>query len=129
MAASHTGLKTRLCKSGTIIKRTSSTAILGITEINLEDRSLTITFDGNKASYDITELDEITLAYAITVHKIQGSEYKIVVAPFSTQCHMMLKRNLLYTCVKRARSAIVIVGTKKAVAIAVGDNRIQQRNI
>jgi exodeoxyribonuclease V alpha subunit len=99
-----------------------------ITGINLEDRSLVITFDGKEVCYDATELDEVILAYAVTVHKSQGSEYKIVVAPFSTQHYMMLKRNLLYTCVTRAKQALVLVGTKKAVAIAISDNRIRQRN-
>jgi exodeoxyribonuclease V alpha subunit len=68
------------------------------------------------------------LAYAVTVHKSQGSEYKIVVAPFTTQHFMMLQRNLLYTCITRARNVFVMVGTEKAVGIAVGNNKIVKRN-
>jgi len=67
-----------------------------ITGINLEDRTLLITFDGNEVQYDAAELDEVVLAYATTIHKSQGSEYKIVVSPISTQHYIMLKRNLLY---------------------------------
>jgi exodeoxyribonuclease V alpha subunit len=99
-----------------------------IVKIDREDKSLVINFDGNRVAYDFTELDEIVLAYATTVHKSQGSEYKIVVAPFTLQHYMMLQRNLFYTCVTRAKKVFVLVGTKKAVRIAVSNNRIQQRN-
>jgi exodeoxyribonuclease V alpha subunit len=99
-----------------------------ITTINLEDRTLLIKFYGNEIQYDATELDEVVLAYATTIHKSQGSEYKIVVAPISTQHYIMLKRNLLYTCVTRAKNALVLVGTKKAIAIAVSNNRVEKRN-
>jgi exodeoxyribonuclease V alpha subunit len=60
--------------------------------------------------------------------KVKGSEYKIVVAPFTTQHFMMLQRNLLYTCITRARNVFVMVGTEKAVGIAVGNNKIVKRN-
>jgi len=99
-----------------------------IVKIDQEDKTLVINFDGNRAVYDFTELDEIVLAYATTVHKSQGSEYKIVVAPFTLQHYMMLQRNLLYTCVTRAKQVFVLVGSKKAVAIAVSNNKIQRRN-
>ena len=99
-----------------------------IVYINQEDKSLIIRFDGIDVDYDLTELDEVVLAYATTVHKSQGSEYKIVVAPFTMQHYMMLQRNLLYTCVTRAKKVIVLVGSKKAIAIAVSNNKIQQRN-
>lgn len=99
-----------------------------IVKIDQEDKTLIINFDGNEVEYDVTELDELVLAYATTVHKSQGSEYKIVVAPFTMQHYMMLQRNLLYTCVTRAKKAFVLVGTKKAVRIAVSNNRIQKRN-
>jgi len=78
--------------------------------------------------YDVTELDEVVLAYATTVHKSQGSEYKIVVAPFTMQHYMMLQRNLLYTCVTRAKKIFVLVGSRKAIGIAVSNSKIQQRN-
>ena len=99
-----------------------------ISKIDAEDKTLKIRFDGKDVDYDITELDEVVLAYATTVHKSQGSEYKIVVAPFSMQHYMMLQRNLLYTCVTRAKKVFVLVGTKKAIRIAVSNNSIRQRN-
>ncbi|SHJ70921.1 exodeoxyribonuclease V alpha subunit [Anaerobranca californiensis DSM 14826] len=99
-----------------------------ITAINSEDRTLIITFDDNQVSYDVTELDQVVLAYATTVHKSQGSEYKIVVMPLTTQHYLMLQRNLLYTGVTRAKKIMVIVGTKKAVAMAVKNDKIIKRN-
>jgi len=99
-----------------------------ITSINLEDRTVVINFDGNLVEYDATELDEVVLAYATTIHKSQGSEYKIVVAPITTQHFIMLQRNLLYTCVTRAKKVLVLVGTKKAIAIAISNNKTQKRN-
>jgi len=99
-----------------------------ISTIDVEDKTLTICFDGNDVEYDVTELDEVVLAYATTVHKSQGSEYKIVVAPFTMQHYMMLQRNLLYTCVTRAKKILVLVGSRKAIGIAVSNNKIQRRN-
>ncbi len=99
-----------------------------ITSIDTEDRMLTISFDRVNVEYDATELDEVVLAYATTVHKSQGSEYKIVVAPVTMQHYMMLQRNLLYTCVTRAKKVLVLVGSKKAIGIAGSNNRMQKRN-
>jgi exodeoxyribonuclease V alpha subunit len=99
-----------------------------IVKIDMEDKTLILRFDANDVDYDATELDEVVLAYATTVHKSQGSEYKIVVAPFAMQHYMMLQRNLLYTCVTRAKKVFVLVGAKKAVGIAVSSNKIEQRN-
>lgn len=99
-----------------------------ITYIDTEDKTLIINFDGVDVDYDATELDEVVLAYATTVHKSQGSEYKIVVAPFTMQHYMMLQRNLLYTCVTRAKKILVLVGSKKAIGIAVSNNKTQKRN-
>jgi exodeoxyribonuclease V alpha subunit len=99
-----------------------------IVKIDMEDKTLVIRFDGQDVDYDVTELDEVVLSYATTVHKSQGSEYKIVVAPFTMQHYMMLQRNLLYTCVTRAKKVFVLVGTKKAIGIAVSNNKIQKRN-
>ncbi|OPZ94383.1 MAG: ATP-dependent RecD-like DNA helicase [Firmicutes bacterium ADurb.Bin419] len=99
-----------------------------ITNIDTEDKTLIISFDGVDVEYDATELDEVVLAYATTVHKSQGSEYKIVVAPFTMQHYMMLQRNLLYTCVTRAKKILVLVGSKKAIGIAVSNNKTQKRN-
>lgn len=99
-----------------------------ITQMDMEDRTLIINFDGNEVSYDATELDEVVLAYATTVHKSQGSEYKIVIAPFTIQHYMMLQRNLLYTCITRAKKIMILVGTKKAIGMAVRNNKIIKRN-
>ncbi|HHY83259.1 MAG TPA: ATP-dependent RecD-like DNA helicase [Clostridiales bacterium] len=99
-----------------------------IEEIDPEDRVVRISFDDKSVEYDYTELDEIILAYASTVHKSQGSEYPVVIAPFTTQHYMMLQRNLLYTCITRAKRVFVLVGTKKAVAMAVNNNKIAKRN-
>ncbi|QNB45638.1 ATP-dependent RecD-like DNA helicase [Thermanaerosceptrum fracticalcis] len=99
-----------------------------ITHIDQEERRLVINFDGDFVEYDATELDQVVLAYATTVHKSQGSEYKIVVAPFTIQHYMMLKRNLLYTCITRAKKLMILVGTKKAVGMAVSNNKSIRRN-
>jgi exodeoxyribonuclease V alpha subunit len=78
-------------------------------------------------AYDFSELDELVLAYAVSVHKAQGSEYPAVVFPLLMQHYVMLQRNLLYTAVTRARKLVVIVGSKKALAVAVRNNKMQQR--
>ncbi|MFZ7103490.1 MAG: ATP-dependent RecD-like DNA helicase [Peptococcaceae bacterium] len=99
-----------------------------ITGIDLEDKQLKIKFDEHEVEYDVGELDEVVLAYATTVHKSQGSEYKIVVAPLVTQHYMMLQRNLLYTCVTRAKKILVLIGSRKALAMAVRNNKVTERN-
>ena len=78
--------------------------------------------------YEREELDELVVSYAISVHKSQGSEYPVVVLPITTQHYMMLQRNLLYTAVSRAKRLVVLVGTRKALAIAVHNNRVEERN-
>ena len=88
-----------------------------------------MTFEGNtQVTYDATVLDEIVLAYAATIHKSQGSEYRIVVAPLLNQHSVMLQRNLLYTCITRAREILVLVGSRQAIARAVANNKPQSRN-
>lgn len=99
-----------------------------IARVDMEDKTLIINFDGNYVEYDVTELEQVVLAYATTVHKSQGSEYQIVVAPFTMQHYMMLQKNLLYTCITRAKKVFVLVGTKKAIYMAISNNKIQQRN-
>ena len=91
-------------------------------------KTLVLSFDDHLVDYELSELDEVVLAYATTVHKSQGSEYPIVVAPLTIQHYMMLQRNLLYTCVTRAKKVMVLVGTKKAVAMAVRNNKTTKRN-
>jgi len=98
-----------------------------ISRINREDRKLTIDFDGRLIPYDFSELDEVVLAYAISVHKSQGSEYPAVVLPVMTQHYLLLQRNLIYTGITRGKKLVVLVGTKKALAIAIKDNKPQMR--
>ncbi len=95
--------------------------------IDFEEQTLIVRMEGRLVSYDWSECDELTHAYAISVHKSQGSEYPVVVMPILTQHYMMLQRNLLYTAVTRARRMVVLVGTRKAIAIAVRNNKITRR--
>jgi exodeoxyribonuclease V alpha subunit len=97
-----------------------------VVDFDPADGKVVVRFDF-EVEYDKSELDEITLAYAITVHKSQGSEFKCVVMPVLTQHYIMLHRNLLYTAVTRARSLVVAVGTKKAVGLAVRNVRTDKR--
>ncbi|MDE6974932.1 MAG: ATP-dependent RecD-like DNA helicase [Lachnospiraceae bacterium] len=99
-----------------------------IRRVDLEDREITVDFDGREVAYDVTELDELALAYATTIHKAQGSEYPIVVMPFSMSHFVMLQRNLLYTGVTRAKKILVLIGEKKAVFYAVRNGRMAERN-
>lgn len=73
--------------------------------------------------YSFTELDEITLAYATTIHKSQGSEYPVVVIPISMQHYVMLKKNLLYTAITRGKQLVILVGQKKAISVAVRNKK------
>ncbi len=99
-----------------------------IVSVNTEDRSLAVDFEGRSIEYDISELDELQLAYATTVHKSQGSEYPVVVLPFMMTHYVMLQRNLLYTAITRAKKLLVIVGEKKAVYCAIKNNSVLKRN-
>ena len=99
-----------------------------ITKVDMEERELTVLFDEREVIYDVTELDELTLAYAVTIHKSQGSEYPIVVMPFTMSHFVMLQRNLLYTGVTRAKKILVLVGEKKAVYYAIKNETTTGRN-
>ena len=99
-----------------------------ISDVNLEDRELTVNFDNRSVVYDSSELDELVLAYAATIHKSQGSEYPVVVMPILMTHYVMLQRNLVYTGVTRARKLLIIVGTKKALSMAVRNTSIDKRN-
>ena len=85
-------------------------------------------FDGKKVEYDVTELDELTLAYATTIHKAQGSEYPIVVMPVLMTHFVMLQRNLIYTGITRAKKICVLIGATKALAYAVHNMSVLKRN-
>jgi exodeoxyribonuclease V alpha subunit len=98
-----------------------------ITGIDPEDQKVTVTFDCLPVSYDYSELDEIVLAYAISVHKSQGSEYPAVVIPILGQHYILLQRNLIYTAVTRGKSLVVMVGSKKALAMGIKNDRIMER--
>lgn len=92
-----------------------------------ETQEAIICFDGTDVSFDYTDLDEIVLAYAVSVHKSQGSEYPAVIIPVVTQHYMLLQRNLIYTAVTRGKKLVVMVGTKKALAIGVKNDKIRRR--
>jgi exodeoxyribonuclease V alpha subunit len=98
-----------------------------IAKIDPVDRSLAVRFDQREVSYDYGELDEISLAYAITIHKSQGSEFPAVVIPLATQHYLLLQRNLVYTGVTRGKKLVVLIGQRKALAIAVNNNKTEQR--
>ena len=99
-------------------------AIIGM---DLVEHRLVVDFDGRPVSYDWLEADQLTLAYAISVHKAQGSEFLAVVVPLVTAHYMMLQRNLLYTAITRARQLCVLVGSHKAIGIAVKNNQVARR--
>ena len=98
-----------------------------ITRIDPEQREVTVHFDGREIVFDFIDLDEIVLSYAVSVHKSQGSEFPAIIMPVLTQHYIMLQRNLLYTAVTRGRKLVVIVGTRKALAIAVHNDQIKKR--
>lgn len=101
---------------------------IGIIEtIDPTDQEVCVLFDDKKVTYDFQELDEIDLAYAISVHKYQGSECPCVVIPVHTSHFMMLQRNLLYTAITRGKKLVVLVGSKKALIIAIKNNAPQER--
>ena len=99
-----------------------------IREVDTEERTLKVDFDGKKVEYDVTELDELTLAYATTIHKAQGSEYPIVGMPVLVTNFVMLQRNLIYTGITRAKKICVLIGAMKALAYAVRNVSVLKRN-
>ncbi len=98
-----------------------------VTDIDPIKQTLTVSIDGAPVVYDFIEADELMHAFAISVHKSQGSEYPCVVMPVMTQHYMLLQRNLLYTAVTRAKRMVVLVGTRKAIGIAINNNRVSER--
>jgi len=97
-----------------------------IQKIDPENRQFWVMFD-LPVKYDYSDIEELVLAYAITIHKSQGSEYPAVICPITTHHYIMLQRNLIYTAITRAKELVVLIGTKRALAIAVGNNRVQER--
>jgi exodeoxyribonuclease V alpha subunit len=98
-----------------------------ITEIDTSEQIISVAYEENIVPYDFSELDEITLAYAVSVHKYQGSECPCIIIPVHTSHFKLLHRNLLYTAVTRGKKFVVLVGTKKAVAIAVKNEEVMKR--
>ena len=98
-----------------------------VSRLDAEEGELSVDFDGREVVYGFTELDELVLAYATTIHKSQGSEYPAVVIPITTQHYPMLQRNLVYTGVTRGKRLVVLVGQRKALAIAVKGAQTRRR--
>ncbi|MBT7070944.1 MAG: ATP-dependent RecD-like DNA helicase [Anaerolineae bacterium] len=98
-----------------------------VRKIDMVEQQLRIDFDGRLVPYEWDEADELILAYAVSVHKSQGSEFPVVVIPVVTQHYMMLQRNLLYTAVTRAKKLCVLAGSKRAIGMAVGNNKVAKR--
>ena len=99
-----------------------------ITLVDVETKELHVAFEDRVVLYGFDELDDLTLAYAVTVHKSQGSEYPAIVMPLVTQHYMMLQRNVLYTAITRARRLVILVGDPKALALALANTRVTRRN-
>ena len=98
-----------------------------IVRVDLEEGRVAVDYDGRTVDYDLSELDELALAYAASIHKSQGSEYPAVVIPLAMQHYTLLDRNLLYTGVTRGRKLVVLIGQKRAVALAVRNRKAEQR--
>jgi exodeoxyribonuclease V alpha subunit len=98
-----------------------------VMKIDQIEREVTIRFDQREVVYDFGELDEVSLAYAITIHKSQGSEFPAVVTPLAMQQYLLLQRNLVYTGITRGKKLVVLIGQRKALGMAVRNNRTENR--
>lgn len=98
-----------------------------IDAVNTDDQKLTITFDGRLLEYEFSELDELTLSYAITIHKSQGSEYPVIIVPLFMEHFILLQRNLVYTAITRAKKLCIFIGQTKAIAMAIKNNKSADR--
>ncbi|MFN2365200.1 MAG: ATP-dependent RecD-like DNA helicase [Desulfurivibrionaceae bacterium] len=99
-----------------------------VTGIDGDDRVMTVEFDDRPVRYGFGEVDELQLAYAVTVHKAQGSEFPCVIFPVHTAHYPLLQRNLLYTGITRGRKLVIVIGSRKALSIAIANDRLQTRN-
>jgi exodeoxyribonuclease V alpha subunit len=98
-----------------------------ISDVNLKENLFSVDYYGRTVNYDFTEMDEISLAYAISVHKSQGSEYPAVILPIMVQHYVLLQRNLLYTAITRGKVLVILIGTKKALTIALKNDKPEKR--
>ena len=98
-----------------------------ISQVDLEESVIKVQFDTQVIDYDFNELDELSLAYAITIHKSQGSEFPIIIMPLSIQHYTLLARNLLYTGVTRGKRLVILIGQKKAIGMAIRNNQTKKR--
>ena len=98
-----------------------------VSAIDRKKEVLSVNYYGRNVSYDFEEMDEISLAYAISVHKSQGSEYPAVILPIMTQHFVLLQRNLLYTAITRGKNLVILIGTKRALDIALNNNKLSKR--
>ena len=99
-----------------------------VTVVDHDAGRITVSFEESGVDYDFTELDELQPSFAMTVHRAQGSEFPAVVVPVLTQHYPMLQRNLLYTAITRGRKLVVVVGSRRALAMAVRNGRPGERN-
>ena len=95
----------------------------------MEERTLLVNFEERLVEYEASELDELTLAYATTIHKSQGSEYPIVVMPVMMNHYIMLQRNLIYTGITRAKKICILIGTPNALHYAINNMQVLKRNM
>jgi exodeoxyribonuclease V alpha subunit len=98
-----------------------------IAEMDASQRTVIVEYDGRAVTYEEADLDDLVCAYACSIHKSQGSEYPCVIIPLHTQHYVMLKRNLLYTAITRGRRLVVIVGTRRALSLAVNNGQTESR--
>jgi exodeoxyribonuclease V alpha subunit len=95
--------------------------------VDSQGRSLAVRYEDRRVIYEPTELDELTLAYAVSVHKAQGSEFPAVIVPVLTEHYPLLQRNLIYTAVTRGKELVILVGTRRALAMALKNTDTQER--
>ena len=100
-----------------------------IESVDTDENTLSVNFEGTLVSYEISELEELTLAYATTIHKSQGSEYPIVVMPVMMNHYIMLQRNLIYTGITRAKKICILIGTPNALHYAINNMQVLKRNM